>query len=235
MTPQARPNGFTLIELAVAMTVIAILGASVLLAVRVQLTQRQISETRAALEDAREAVLAFAAATGRLPCPAVGGAPGQGGESALTPQGCSKARGLLPWEALGLTAVDGWNHRLAYQVTQGFGVPGFKTGAKIGLEAEGDIVLQNIAGASLASADAVVMAIWSVGVNGRFGTNPDGSSVAGIAGGAAEVANDPNASTTTKLISDTPVEIAGQEFDDEVIWISRYVLFNRMITAGKLP
>jgi len=25
------------------------------------------------------------------------------------------------------------------------------------------------------------------------------------------------------------------EFDDIVTWLSRYVLFNRMVTAGKLP
>jgi len=230
-----KDRGFTLIELAVAMTVIAILGASVLMAVRVQMTQRQTSETRAALDEAREALLAFAAANGRLPCPAVDGTPGHGGEGALTPEGCRYARGLLPWETLGITALDGWNHRLAYQVTQGFGLPGFRTGLKTGLEAEGNLVIQNISGASLASPNAVALAIWSVGANGRFGTNPDGSTVSGITGGPAEASNDPRGTITSKLVSDGTIEMAGQEFDDEVIWISRYVLFNRMITAGKLP
>lgn len=234
-----RSHGFTLIELAVAMTVIAILGASVLMAVRVQMTQRQTAETRAALDEAREALLAFAAANGHLACPAIGGAPDQGQENRDPNTGaCKSRRGLLPWSTLGIVAIDGYGRRLAYATSNEVS----DVSPPITLDTvipAGKLSIQSGQGGStkLASDDAVIAAIWSYGTNGLFGTTADGNTI----DGAATAGNDEKTNGTlaeSRVIARDISENAaapGGAFDDEVIWLSRYVLFNRMITAGKLP
>jgi len=63
-------RGFTLVELAVVMTIVAILLASVVYTLSAQTEQRNLDETRRRMETARELLLSFAIVNGRLPCPA---------------------------------------------------------------------------------------------------------------------------------------------------------------------
>src|SRR5919202_6062963 len=65
-----RSRGFTLTELAIVTTVVALLLASLLYTLSAQVEQRNFEDTRRRLEQARDLVLAFAIANGRLPCPA---------------------------------------------------------------------------------------------------------------------------------------------------------------------
>lgn len=232
-------QGFTLIELAVAMTVIAILGASVLMAVRVQMVQRQTAETRAALDEAREALLAFAAANGHLPCPAIGGAPDQGQENRdPNTMVCKSRRGLLPWSTLGVVAIDGHGRRLAYAT----GNEVSDASPPISLETQvpaSKLSIQAGQGGSakLASDGAAVAAVWSYGANGLFGTTPDGNTIDGTASAGNDETVNGSIAESRVIARDISENTAapGGAFDDEVIWLSRYVLFNRMITAGKLP
>ncbi|WP_417071444.1 hypothetical protein [Niveibacterium terrae] len=214
--------------------IVALLSAGLVLSLRTQLEQRQLAETRYALEEAREALLGFAAVNGRLPCPAKGGGPGEGEEGERDSAGCTKGRGLLPWQSLGLRALDGWNHRLAYQMTPGFGVPGLASGAQRGLAAEGNVQIRDGAGRAQASAGAVAAAIWSLGANARFATSPDGAALRDEGASADEARNSP-LSAPGVLIAKPEVARPGEEFDDQMIWISRYVLFGRMISSGRLP
>jgi prepilin-type N-terminal cleavage/methylation domain-containing protein len=230
----ARHRGFTLIELAVALVVVALLAGGVLLATRVQLIQRQTSETRQGLEEAREALLAFAAANGRLPCPALRGVPGQGVENCSIAASSGTQRGLLPWETLGIRGTDGWNRRLAYITSKNFATAG------IGLGMQGSVVVS--AGAAsgtttLASSGAVAAAVWSYGANGRFATLTDGTMLSGNGAGPDEQANSSVATGNTIVSRDESDNTAdpGGTFDDQVIWISRYILVGRMISAGQLP
>jgi hypothetical protein len=214
--------------------ILALLSSGLVLTLRAQLEQRQLAETRQALEEAREALLSFAAANGRLPCPAKGGGPGEGEEGERSAAGCARSRGLLPWESLGLRALDGWNHRLAYQLTPGFGVPGLASGTQRGLDAEGNLQIRDGAGKTQASAGAVAAAIWSLGANARFATAPDGAAIRGEGASADEVRNSPLAAAGA-LIAKPEVARPGEEFDDQMVWISRYVLFGRMMGSGRLP
>jgi prepilin-type N-terminal cleavage/methylation domain-containing protein len=227
-------DGFTLVELAIALVVVTLLAGGVLLATRVQLTQRQSGETRQALEEAREALLAFAAANGRLPCPASSGVPGQGIENcSITPTSPTQ-RGLLPWESLGIRGVDGWNRRLAYITSRSFTTAGF------GLSTAGAVTISAgtaAGGTSLATNGAVAAAVWSFGGNGRFATLMDGTGLPGSGAGSDEQSNN-SASTGNTVVSRDESENTsdpGGTFDDQVIWISRYVLFGRMMSAGQLP
>src|ERR1700757_1864892 len=65
-----RQSGFTLVELAVVLTIVGFLLASLMYTLSAQTAQRNFDDTRRRLEQARELVLSFAIVNGRLPCPA---------------------------------------------------------------------------------------------------------------------------------------------------------------------
>lgn len=65
-----RTDGFTLVELAVVLTIVAFLLASLMYTLSAQQDYRNLDETRRRLDTARELLLSFAITNGRLPCPA---------------------------------------------------------------------------------------------------------------------------------------------------------------------
>jgi len=65
-----RSRGFTLVELAVVLTIVTLLLASLMYTLSAQVEQRNFEETRRRLEQARELIVSFALVNGRLPCPA---------------------------------------------------------------------------------------------------------------------------------------------------------------------
>jgi len=228
---KSRQRGFTLVELAIALVIVSVLAGGMLLTLRAQYAQKQLDETRTALDEAREALLAYASATGHLPCPAQDGTPGNGQEQRDASGACTRVRGLLPWETLGLRAIDGWNQRLAYQLSPAFSRDGIDMEAS-----EGNILVRGAGGVSLAADNAVAAAVWSLGNNGTFATQPSGSRNPGPGAGADEQANDPGTAGLRLIARDSSdAANAGGAFDDHVIWISRFVLFGKMMSAGRLP
>jgi prepilin-type N-terminal cleavage/methylation domain-containing protein len=140
-----RSRGFTLTELAIVTTVVALLLASLLYTLSAQVEQRNFEDTRRRLEQARDLVLAFAIANGRLPCPArytSAASHSQGLESfcAAATGGCAGTEttvvqahgncsnyydGYLPAATIGFQstdangfAMDAWNNRIRYVVTR---------------------------------------------------------------------------------------------------------------------
>lgn len=63
-------RGFTLAELAIVLLVVAVLLGGLLMPLSAQIEQRNLEETRRRLDEVREALIGFAEANGRLPCPA---------------------------------------------------------------------------------------------------------------------------------------------------------------------
>ena len=143
-----RQGGFSLIEVAIVMVIVAILLTTIGLPLAAQVEARRIEETRRMLEDAKEALLGFAMANGRFPCPAFANAtsnsagresfcPGASGTcvgsetQVVQPQGnCSNFyNGFLPAATLGLSSLDelgflkdGWgnaSNRIRYAVFDG--------------------------------------------------------------------------------------------------------------------
>lgn len=151
---RARRSGFTLVELAVVLTIVAFLLASLMYTLSAQQDQRNLDETRRRLETARELVLSFAAVNGRLPCPArsastaapvtvlgdevrtPAGNPDCIGDAVIDYYGGTNAGvtlGLLPARAIGFQqvdpaglAIDAWGNRIRYAVAY------LKTGAGCG-------------------------------------------------------------------------------------------------------
>jgi type II secretory pathway pseudopilin PulG len=114
-----RAGGFTLIELAFAIVVIALLLGSLIVPLQTQVENRKIEETRRILEQAREALLAYASAYGYFPCPASAtsngveaGANHATGACSLTTLGTNVFIGFLPAVTLGLSPTDAQGYLL---------------------------------------------------------------------------------------------------------------------------
>lgn len=99
-----RPRGFSLVELAIGLVIVAVLLSSLLVPLVTQVDQRRTSETQRLLDDARSALIGFVAANRRFPCPAV--AASNGVESPAGGGNCTSAVGFLPAVTLGLAPVD---------------------------------------------------------------------------------------------------------------------------------
>ncbi len=125
-----KQQGFTLIEIAVVLVLVGLLLGSFIgsLTQRIETTQRQ--NTKKQLEDIKTALLGFASAKGRLPCPTT--ASGNGfevstGAVGVTP--CFLSHGFIPGKTLGLDGaynrdnllIDVWNNPIRYSVTSSDG------------------------------------------------------------------------------------------------------------------
>jgi type II secretory pathway pseudopilin PulG len=135
----ALHRGFTPVELAVVLTIVALLLSSLLYTLSAQTDQRNFEDTRRRLEQARELVLAFAIVNGRLPCPARSTSAGVEVRDTATGRcwdGTTEdyyggslsggaTGGLLPAATIGFQnvdsggfAVDAWQNRIRYAVAK---------------------------------------------------------------------------------------------------------------------
>ncbi len=62
-------TGFTLVEVAIVLVVLAILTGSILVPLSAQMEQRYYDDTTRTMNDVRDALLGFAVVNKRLPCP----------------------------------------------------------------------------------------------------------------------------------------------------------------------
>lgn len=238
----SRQSGFTLAELAVVLVIVSLLLGGLLVPLSAQVDVRNTNDTRKAMAEIREALLGFAVVNSRLPCPAppttASGANGAGLEVPPIPTGCIEVAGVLPWATLGVDETDAWGRRYSYRVTRAFTHPVPPTNNGFSLSSVSDITVLSSAG-GVAVAAGVPAIVVSHGKNGNGAYTPQGTQLP--PGGGDEVENqllalssgtwkdDGVDKTFVKRSAPTPT------YDDEVVWIPPGVLFNRMITAGKLP
>ncbi|HEY6966970.1 MAG TPA: type II secretion system protein [Burkholderiales bacterium] len=123
ISPRSALAGFSLVELAVVMTIVALLLGGLIFTLSAQTEQRNFEETRRRLEQARDLVLGFAIVNGRLPCPAT--AVSSGDESPPGGGTCTTGyAGWLPARTIGFQqtdssgyAIDVWGNRIRYAVS----------------------------------------------------------------------------------------------------------------------
>jgi prepilin-type N-terminal cleavage/methylation domain-containing protein len=236
-------KGFTLIEMAVVLMIVGLLLGGMLVPLSAQMDQRNISDTQKALSEIKEAIIGYALANGRLPCPATPstatGVSGAGTSVSLNASNvCSIVKGVLPWATLGVNETDAWGNRYTYSVDTNFSDAISKntfgtgcspspapTNASFALCSSGTLnVLFATGGATIAGNIPVV--VVSHGKNAAGAYTPQGTQL--TAGTGDELENSNGDST---FVSHTPTPT----FDDLVVWISPNILLNRMVTAGKLP
>lgn len=255
----ARPRGFTLTELAVVFFIVALLMATAMFTLSAQNDQRNFEETRRRLEAARELVLAFAIANGRLPCS--GTATGdEAYTGTATPPGvlppcASPWGGFLPGRAIGFQitdtngfALDAWQNRIRYAVSSNtvalVGCLGTSTQPHftdpVNLRANGitcqpgDLVIcsrsPTTVTANVCDAGTSVTNQNTV-VAIIFSTGKNGAT-----GGTGlnEARNLDNNRLFVSRTPDPPGAVGG-EFDDQMLWITAGELYSKLIAAGRLP
>lgn len=247
-------KGFTLIELLVVLGVIAILLAGAAMPLSAQVEVRRIQETRRQLDEAREALLGFAATQGRLPCPAT---PASRGEEAFAAGGhagngrCALHQGgLLPAATLGLSPLDregflrdAWeteDSRIRYAV---FGAPPIE-GVEYALTRTNGLQAATLAGLGNAP-HLLSICLSATGVTSTT-CGPAANQltrraafVLASTGPHALPARGPdeaaNLDTDGVFIAHPPTATAANPFDDLVTWVPATILASRMIAAGRLP
>lgn len=120
-----RERGFTLAELAIAVLILGLLLAGALIPLSTQLEVRGIADTRRTMDQINDALIGFAQANGRLPCPANGALVSGVSTAGLeqyntTTKQCTTQIGVIPWSTLGVTEVDAWGRRFTYRVAKAF-------------------------------------------------------------------------------------------------------------------
>jgi prepilin-type N-terminal cleavage/methylation domain-containing protein len=246
-----RHAGFTLVELAIVLAIFGIVLSALLLPLQAQRTQIFQSQTEATLENAKRALLGYAQAQGRLPCPATAASNGMeqplGGTNAATPL-CTQQVGFLPAATLSVEpadaqgfAIDGWNNRIRYAVTQsnsgGATTPDYTTTgdmANVGISVLAPSPNLRVCGTSTAASCTAAINLTNNAVAVIYSLGATGSQAIG---GVDETEN-LNAVTNIDTIyvshDITAVGALNGEFDHLVTWISPYVLYNAMIQAGQL-
>ena len=238
MTSKRSTSGFTLVELSIVLVIIALLAGGLLLSVGAQQEQAARSITEKRIADTIDALIGYAAANGRLPCPAAPAttgveAPPGGGNCTNDWDGFVPARTLSrgPTDINGYL-LDAWDNPIRYAITNANAdsfstVNGMKTNWAGGLTP--DLRVCNtgvgIAGGNCANAaatltDTAVAVVFSRGKNG----------------GAAPASTDEtaNGNADRVFVAHTPTTGAN-EFDDIIAWLSPNILYNRLIAAGRLP
>lgn len=125
-TPSPTARGFTLIEMAIVIAIVAVAGGMILKASSGMLDSNNRLTVRVTLSAVDSALATFVATHKRLPCPADGAiasaAPNAGVEQVAANGSCTPAtqdRGVIPWVTLGMSendASDPWLARLTYRV-----------------------------------------------------------------------------------------------------------------------
>jgi prepilin-type N-terminal cleavage/methylation domain-containing protein len=235
-----RFRGFTLVELAVVVAVIALLLGSILVPLTTQVAQRNISQTHRELEEIREALIGFAMVNRYLPCPAVSDS---NGTAKATCAMAVDATGYLPWITLGVSRTDAWGKMYRYSVAPEFANSVAPFDFSTTLANTKTVRTRDTVGNPTDLATGTIAAVLSYGANNWGRTAELNDVVDGSLTNADE--DDNNTKFSCAVATDCTnfwsrptaanSTAPGGEFDDMLIWVSSNVLFSRMVAAGKLP
>lgn len=249
-----RASGFTLVELTIVLIIVALLTSGMVISFGTQQDINNATETQRQLNAYNDALLGYAATFQRLPCPATPTSGGQASYCTNAAGACGAEIfsptpipdhgrctlpniGLLPAATLGISptdaqgfAVDAWNHRIRYAVTQAnagavtFPFTAASTVAT-GIKAAWSVppapdlrICAQVACTSILTQNAVAV-VLSNGKNG----------------GAAPTGADELDNWTTSNDTDFVSHTQSPDFDDIVVWLSPSLLYNRLIASGRLP
>jgi len=246
---------FTLLEMMIALAIVALLAVSFAAPLAAQVQLRRYADTRRALDEAREAILGFAAAHARLPCPASAASAGLesfavGGDAANGE--CSNFYdGFLPGAALGLSPLDAegfvrdaWQapaNRIRYAV--------FGGGTAVNGVANALTRANGMQAATLGGLGAAPHFILICASGAEASASSCGAAANHLTRKAAFVllSLGANAPATPAPGSDEARNLAGNpvfvhreasgngDFDDLIQWVPVHIVVSRLVVAGRLP
>lgn len=224
-------TGFTLIEIAVVITIIGLLIGSLMIPLATQIDNAKIQNTNDMLAQVKEALLRYATNNKRLPCPANATNTGQE-DSSLCDQ-----QGNLPWASLGVSKYDAWGRPFQYRVYETYTTPPnglcdpnnklagicspSPNQTDLAVEMENTTILSNVA-----------VVVFSYGKNGHHDDLPAFDNIL-----RKEVVTSPdsyfrNGDPNTYYYAKG--NYIPNSFDDNLIWLTRTVLIDHLVTAGKM-
>jgi len=262
-TPRAA-HGFTLVEIAVVMMIVALLLGSLMYTLSAQLAQRNIEETRSRLETARELLLSYAIVNGRLPCPATTTSSGDeaplGGGNCTNPYG-----GFLPSRTIGYQvvdangyAVDSWQNRIRYAVSVGIPVnsqspricrpvndttppvaPHFTDRNNLkfqGIDCQPSdlIVCRSATGITATTCGGLANQVMTQNLVVAI-VFSIGKNGSLACGTCLDEAKNTDGDQVFVSHTPAPADSPNGEFDDYLVWITVGELYGRLISAGVLP
>ena len=263
--PGGRSRGFSLVELAIAIFIMALLLGSILVPLQSQVRSRKLDETDRILAQAREALLGYVAANGYFPCPASSASNSGQEASPNHANGTCNASvtfatafvGFLPAVALGFTPVDGNGYAL-----DAWGLPQNRiryavANASITTNTLCPVALSNAYTQTNGMRKATMACIQSLTTLLYVCNTGTGVTATGCASTTNELADnaiaivwslgenaptggsapheDKNLNNTRVFVLAPYSTAAGSVFDDQLTWIGPPMLFNRMVSAGMLP
>lgn len=243
-------TGFTLVELAIVLFILSLLLGTLLPTFATRIEQEEREQTQAQLDEIKEVIYGYILRNSNLPCPDCrdnnGGCAAVTANDGLedpiagagTSQVCASEVGNLPWATLGVKGTDAWEREFTYRIddvfadrdptnktTDGTGCGTPTLNVSFSLCSDGDITVRDSDGGAIVAAN-IPAVIVSHGKNGAEAPSVH----------EQENYDDGSAGDTNKTFVDKPSDspVAGT-FDDMLIWISPYMLRNRMLNAGILP
>lgn len=244
-----RQLGFSLIELAIVLFIVALLLGGLLVPLTAQIDQQRTKETQKTLADLKDALIGFAIINGRFPCPA--STTSNGLESPVGGGNCTNYfNGFFPAATLGFTPVnsqglllDGWNNPIRYVVS----------GKTLGTTANALTTLNGMKTATISSMNTDLLYVCSSATNitaTACGAAPvitltnDAPAIVfslgkngNTAGAGTDEAANAIASNNKMFVSHDPTSAGATngEFDDIFAWIPSGILISRMVAAEQLP
>jgi hypothetical protein len=248
-----RATAFTLVEVMMVLLLVALLATSLALPIAAHLQTRRSEAARRQMDDARELLLGFAAAHGRLPCPATAQSRGQ---ESFAPGGsgadgaCADFHGgFLPGAALGASpldaegfVVDPWmQQRVRYAV------------ASVSVNGVGHALTRanGLQGATLAGIGNAPHFLFVCASGGPVGAGSCGPAANQLTRKAAFILLSPgpngavapaaggdearNLDGDGVFVSREASTVPGREFDDVLQWASVHLVVHRLLSAGRLP
>lgn len=217
--------GFTLVEMAIVLLIVALLLGGLLPTVSSQIEQQHRNETRKQIEEIRQALMGYAIINGRLPCPTNQADPTNINYGSEDPLLCN-TEGYLPWKTLGVSETDAWGSRRTAAADPWTGYWRYRA----------DRNFNNTASPITLNTPFSVDALSIVDNNNLQITSTTELPVAIVfSTGPNLTANGQNALPVEATNAIHQSDVPNPNFDDILIWVSRPQLFNRMVTAGKLP
>ncbi|MDM8569305.1 prepilin-type N-terminal cleavage/methylation domain-containing protein [Thiotrichales bacterium HSG1] len=214
-------NGFSLIEMAIALAIIGYLISGLFKPMVLTADYKKINNTDKTLEQIKGALVSFAIVNNRLPCPArctkykkqcVKGSYNSSVIGIENSALCTK-EGYLPWADLGVGRYDGWNRPFRYRVDKNYSA----TNIKINVDKKFTIKnKQSVNNFTTTSSNRHVIAIiFSYGKDGEPNPKNDTIDLTYISGQYQTDEND--------------------YFDDRLTWLSKNSLTSYLATTRDLP
>lgn len=246
-TTNQRATGFSLIEMAIVLFIIALLLGGLLPTLSGQIEQQRRNETRVQIADIQQALYGFAIINGRLPCPASSTSNGlEDPLTASTGVACNhQFDGFLPAATLGVIsgtdllgnkgyAVDGWGNRIRYAVLN-------KT---IGTSPNAITTTNGMQTATLSSLSSTTLTLLYVcdsssvvtGTSCGTATKLTDNAPAvifstGTNGASGSAGPDEAANLNNDLVFVSHAN--NPAYDDMVTWLPLNILISRMVSASK--